>query len=170
MSCINNNDSAPWVNTLEKHLWQRLQLRVFLGMSVSALHIWIWGFSPILPCRFAQALSSWMGSIGEQQSSSLSTDTNRDSSLGFGWATQGLSHSCSEAISVLLWLYAWGHCPDWNVNICRSLRCFALWSRFSSRIYLHLALFIVSAIFTSLPVPAAEKHPHSMMLPAKRWR
>ena len=29
-----------------------------LGMSVSALHIWIWGFSPILPQRFAQTLSS----------------------------------------------------------------------------------------------------------------
>ena len=26
-----------------------------LGMSVSALHIWIWGFSPILLCRFPQA-------------------------------------------------------------------------------------------------------------------
>jgi hypothetical protein len=27
------------------------------------------------------------------------------------------------------------------------------------------ALFIFASILTSLPVPAAEKHPHSMMLP-----
>ena len=69
-------------------------------MSVSALYIWIWGFSPILPCRFAQALSSWMGSLGEQQSSSLSADSQWDSSLDFGWAIQGLSGSCSEVIPV----------------------------------------------------------------------
>ena len=78
-------------------------------MSVSAFHIWILGFFPILPCRFAQALSSWMGNIGEQQSLSLYTDSQWDSSLAFGWAAQELSHSCSEAIPVLLWLYAWGH-------------------------------------------------------------
>ena len=81
------------------------------NMSVSALHIWIWGFSPILPCKFTQAPSSWMGNVSEQQSSSLSTDSQWNSSLGFDWATQGLSRSCSEAIPVLLWLYARGHCP-----------------------------------------------------------
>jgi len=52
-----------------------------------------------------------MGSVKEQQPSSLSTDYQWDSSLGFGWATQGLSHYCSEAIPVLLWLDAWGYCP-----------------------------------------------------------
>ena len=53
-----------------------------------------------------------MGSDGEAQTSSLSTDFKWDSSPGFGWATQGLSHSSSEAIPALLWLYAWGHCQD----------------------------------------------------------
>ena len=86
-------------------------------MTVSALHIWIWGFSPILPCRFAQALSSRIGSVGEQRSSSLSTDSQWDLSLGFVWATQVHSRSCSEAIPVLLWLYDWGHCP---VGTCMS--------------------------------------------------
>uniref|UniRef100_UPI00358F1F94 glutamate receptor-interacting protein 2-like n=1 Tax=Myxine glutinosa TaxID=7769 RepID=UPI00358F1F94 len=61
--------------------------------------------------RFTQALSSWIGNVSEQQSSSLSTDFQWNSGLGFGWATQRLSHFCSEAIPVLLWLYAWGHCP-----------------------------------------------------------
>uniref|UniRef100_A0A674EWK9 Serine/threonine-protein kinase MRCK alpha n=1 Tax=Salmo trutta TaxID=8032 RepID=A0A674EWK9_SALTR len=37
--------------------------------------------------------------------------------------------------------------------------------RFSSRITLHFAPFIFTSILTSLPVPAAEKHPHSVMLP-----
>uniref|UniRef100_A0A8K9WQG8 Replication protein A subunit n=1 Tax=Oncorhynchus mykiss TaxID=8022 RepID=A0A8K9WQG8_ONCMY len=41
----------------------------------------------------------------------------------------------------------------------------ALWSRFSSRISLYFALFIFALILTSLPVPAAEKHPQRMMLP-----
>ena len=35
----------------------------------------------------------------------------------------------------------------------------------SSRISLYFAPFIFPAILTSHPVPAAEKHPHSMMLP-----
>ncbi|CDQ62870.1 unnamed protein product [Oncorhynchus mykiss] len=37
------------------------------------------------------------------------------------------------------------------------------WS--SSRIYLYSSPFIVPSILTSRPVPAAEKHPHSMMMP-----
>ncbi len=35
----------------------------------------------------------------------------------------------------------------------------------SSRISPYLAAFIFPSIATSRPVPAAEKHPHSMMLP-----
>ena len=35
----------------------------------------------------------------------------------------------------------------------------------SSRISLYFAPFIFPSILTSLPVPAAEKHPHSLMLP-----
>jgi hypothetical protein len=57
-----------------------------------------------------------MGSSGEQQSSSLSTDFQLDSSLGFGWATQGLSHSCSESIPTLLWLYALVLNVDFNTD------------------------------------------------------
>ena len=40
-----------------------------------------------------------------------------------------------------------------------------LWSRVSSRISLCFAPFIFALILTSLPVPTAENHPHSMMLP-----
>ena len=73
-------------------------------------HLYTSGFGDFLPFFHADLLK--LGSFSEQQSSSLSTDSRWDSSLGFGWATQGLSHSCSEAISVLLWLYVWGHSPD----------------------------------------------------------
>ena len=46
-----------------------------------------------------------------------------------------------------------------------SLKSFALWSRFSLRIGLYFSPFIVPSLFTSVPVPVAEKHPHRMMLP-----
>uniref|UniRef100_A0A8C4XFI0 Fli-1 proto-onco, ETS transcription factor n=1 Tax=Erpetoichthys calabaricus TaxID=27687 RepID=A0A8C4XFI0_ERPCA len=46
-----------------------------------------------------------------------------------------------------------------------NLRSRALWSRISSRMSLYIAAVIFPFILTSLPVPAAEKHPHSMMLP-----
>ena len=38
------------LSTFLKHLWQRLQLRVFLNMTLQAWHTCIWGVSPIL-CR-----------------------------------------------------------------------------------------------------------------------
>ena len=55
--------SDPLLSTLLKHLWQRLQPRVFLGMTLQAWHTCIWGVSPILLCRSSQALSGWMGSL-----------------------------------------------------------------------------------------------------------
>ena len=51
--------SEPLLSTLLKHLWQRLQPRVFLGMTLQAWHTCIWGLSPILLCRSSQALSDW---------------------------------------------------------------------------------------------------------------
>uniref|UniRef100_A0A8C8I0U8 G-protein coupled receptors family 1 profile domain-containing protein n=1 Tax=Oncorhynchus tshawytscha TaxID=74940 RepID=A0A8C8I0U8_ONCTS len=42
---------------------------------------------------------------------------------------------------------------------------YMLWSRFSSRISQYFAPFIFPSILNSLPVPAAEKYPHSMTLP-----
>ncbi len=58
-----------------------------------------------------------------------------------------------------------GSLSCWKVNLRPSPRSRALWRRFSSRISLYLAEFIFPSIATSRPVPAAEKHPHSMMLP-----
>ncbi len=58
-----------------------------------------------------------------------------------------------------------GSLSCWKVNLRPSLRSWALWRRFLSRISLYLAAFIFPSIATSRPVPAAEKHPHSMILP-----
>ena len=65
------------------------------------------------------------------------------------------SHSC-VILAVCLGLLS-----CWKVNLRPSLRFWALWNRFSSRI----SSFIFPSILTCLPVAAAEKHPHSMMLP-----
>jgi hypothetical protein len=58
--------SDPLLSTLLKHLWQRLQPQVFLGMMLQARHTCICGVSLILLCRSSQALSGWMGSVAAQ--------------------------------------------------------------------------------------------------------
>ena len=160
-----NKYSTPEVNTLYKRLWQRLQLRVFLGMSVSALHIWIWGF---FSHSSLQICSSSVKLDGECRWTAIFKSFHRFS-MGF---MSGLWLGHSRTFTFLFWSHSsvalavcLGSLSCWNVNPRRSLRSFALWSRFSSRICLYLAPFIVPFILASLPVPAAEKHPHSMMPP-----
>jgi hypothetical protein len=58
-----------------------------------------------------------------------------------------------------------GSLSCWKVNLHPSLRSQALSSRFSSRISLYFATLIFPLILTSHPVPTAEKHAHSMLLP-----
>ena len=134
--------SDPLLSTLLKHLWQRLQHRVFLG---------IWGVSPILLCRSSQALSGWRGRVPAQLFSGLSRDVRLGSSPGSGWATQGhwdlsQSHSCVVLAACL------GSLSCWMVKLRTNLRSWALWSRFSWRISLYFAPFIFSLILTSLPL------------------
>ncbi len=78
----------------------------------------------------------------------------------------------SRTVTELLWSHSFvilavclGSLSCWKVNLRPSLRSWVLWRRFSSRISLYLAAFIFPSIATSRPVPAAENHPHSMMLP-----
>ena len=47
--------SDPLLSTLLKHLWQRLQPQIFLGVMIQARHTCIWGVSPILLCRSSQS-------------------------------------------------------------------------------------------------------------------
>ncbi len=90
-------------------------------------------------------------------------------SIGF---KSGLWLGHSRTVTELLWSHSFvilavclGSLSCWKVNLRPSLRSWALWRRFSSRISLYLTAFIFPSIATSRPVPAAEKHPHSMMLP-----
>ncbi len=90
-------------------------------------------------------------------------------SIGF---KSGLWLGHSKTVTELLWSHSFvilavclGSLSCWKVNLRPSLRSWALWRRFWSRISLYLAAFIFPSIATSRPVPAAEKHPHSMMLP-----
>jgi hypothetical protein len=69
------------------------------------------------------------------------------------------NHSCI-VLAVCLWSLS-----CWKVNLHPSQRSWVLWRRFSSRISLYFAPFIFPLILTSIPVPAGEKHYHSMMLP-----
>ena len=81
--------------------------------------------------------------------------------LGHSRTFKNLSRSYScVVLAVFL-----GSLSCWKVNLHPSLRSWVLWSSFSSRISLYLDLFVFPSILTCLPVPAAEKHPHSMLLP-----
>jgi hypothetical protein len=50
--------SDPLLSTLLKHLWQRLQPWVFLGMTLQAWHTCIW----VVSTEPLKLLSGWMGS------------------------------------------------------------------------------------------------------------
>ncbi len=78
-------------------------------------------------------------------------------SIGF---KSGLWLGHSRTVTELLWSHSFV-----ILAVCLGSLSWALWRRFSSRIFLYLAAFIFPSIATSRPVPAAEKHPHSMMLP-----
>ncbi len=106
-----------------------------------------------------------MVNVGGQLFLGLSRDAQLGLSQGSGWAIQEQSRSCSRSHSFVILAVCLGSLSCWKVNLRLSLKSWALWRRFLSRISLYLAAFIFPSIATSRPVPAAEKHPHSMMLP-----
>ena len=125
------------------------------------------GFGNCLPFLLEDLLKlcqvGW--GVGEPQSQ---WDSFHRFSMGF---KSGLWLGRSRTFMFLFWSHSsvalpvcLGSLSCWNINLHRCRRSFALWSRFSSRIGLYLAPFIVPSVLTSLPVPTIEKHPHSMML------
>ena len=141
---------------VEAHLTAITALSLLGYDATSLAHLYLGSLS-----HSSQALSCWMGSIAAQPFSGLSRDVRLGSNSGSGWAIQG---HCPEATSALSWLCAWGRCPvgRWTVA--------PFWGPEHSgtgfyKISLDFAPIIFPSILTSLPVPAAEKHPHSMMLP-----
>jgi hypothetical protein len=113
-------------------------------------------------CRSSQALSGWMGNVTAQLFSGLSRNVKSGSSPGSGWATQGHSESlvakpllrCRGCVLRVVVLLEWEPSPQSEVL-----------SALEQVFTLYFAPFIFASILTSLPVPAAEKHPQSMMLP-----
>ena len=102
-----------------------------------------------------------MGRVCELPTSGLFTDVLWGLSPSFGWATQGQSETCSKATPALSCFQSnccaerWTVAPVWGCMLSG-----ADFLQGPLCIWLHS-----SSILTSLPVPAAEKHPHSMMQP-----
>ena len=148
---------TPLLSTLLKHLWQWLQPQVFLGMMLQSWPTCIWGVSPILLCRSSQALSGW-----ECRCTAIFRSLQRcliefKSGLWLGHSRTfrdlSRSHSC-----VVLSVYS-GSLSCWTVNLRPSLRSWALWRSFSSRISQYFAPFIFASILTSFPLNTGHASP-----------
>ena len=125
----------------------------------------IWGLHPIPLCRASQALPGWMGSVAAQLFSGLSRDVWSGSCPSSGWATQGHSETCPEATPALSLLCAYGRCPIGRWTFAPVWGPELSGAGFNQGSICTLRRSSFPSILTSLPVPAAEKHPHRMMLP-----
>ncbi len=97
-------------------------------------HTWIWGSSAIPPSRSSPVLSGWMVNVGGQPFLGISRDAQLGLSQGSGWAIQEQSQSCVWSHSFVILAVCLGSLSCWKVNLRPSLRSWALWRRFSSRI------------------------------------
>ncbi len=136
-----------------------IQPWVFLGKMQQVFHTWIWGSSDIPPCRSSPVLSGWMVNVGGQPFLGLSRDAQLGLSQGSGWAIQEQSQELLWSHSFVILAVCLGSLSCWKVNLRPSLRSWALWRRFSSRISLYLATFIFPSTATSRPCPCSWKTP-----------
>lgn len=128
---------------LEGQPWQRSQPQLFMDASVSDWHIWIWGFSLILTCRFAKARSSGIGR------ECLWTDILESLHRFLMRFKSGLWLSHLRSFTFLPWSQSnvnlaecSGSGSCWSTNCQLSHRSVALSTGFSSSIVLHLAPFL----------------------------
>ena len=146
--------SDPLLSTQLKHLWQRLQPPVYLGMTWQALHTW--RFSAILLCRSSQALSRW----GPSGDSNFHVSPEM-----FDWVQvrtlagplKDIHRRLGYVLRVIVLLEGE---PLAQSEIMSAQDSFLLGYPWTS------APFSFPSTLTSLPVTAAEKHPHSMILPS----
>ncbi len=121
-------------------------------------HTWIWGSSAIPPCRSSPVLSGWMVNVGGQPFLGLSRDAQLGSSQGSGWAIQE-RHGVLWSHSFVILAVCLGSLSCWKVNLRPSLRSWALWRRFSSRISLYLAVLIFPLDCNQSSCPCSWKTP-----------
>ena len=103
-----------------------------------------------------------MGRVAAQLFSDLYREVRLGSSVGSGWDTQGHSETkpllcCLGCVLRVIVLLEGEYSPQSEV-LSNLEQVFI-------KIFLYFAPFIFPSILTRLPVPAAEKHPHRMMLP-----
>ena len=131
-------------------------------VSISLVHL-ATGILSILQGKTAPAPSSWMGSAGVEQSLKsyhrFSIELRSGLQLGHSntFPLKPLKCCFSSMLRVIVLLEGEPPFPVSN-----------LWKTetgFPSRISLYLVPTIIPSILTSFPVPADEKHPHSMMMP-----
>ena len=130
--------------------------------TTSLVHLYLGSFSH----SYLQSLSSSVRLDGERRCTAFFRSLQRcliefKSGLWLGHSRTFKDLSRYNSCIVLAVYFESLSC--WKVKWALSLRSWALWSRFSLRSALYFASFIL--ILTSLSVPAAERHPHSMMLP-----
>ena len=124
-----------------------------MGMTLQAWNTYIRGVSPILLCRSSQALSGWMGSVDAQIFSDLSLDSfDRVQVPALAGPLKDIQRLVPKPLL---------HCLG---CVLRGVVLLEGETSPQSEISLYFAPFIFASILTSLPVPAPEKHPHSMML------
>ena len=155
---------TPWhsqrlLNTLLKQLWQQLQPQVFFNMMLQAWHLFLGSFPTFF---FAETLRlhqvGWEASVYSHFQ--ISPEMLNRVQI---WALAGLLEDIHRVVLKPLLCYL--GCVLWVVVLLEdepSPR--ALWSRLSSRMSLYFLHSYFPSTLTSLPVPAAEKHPHSIML------
>ena len=125
-------------------------------MMLQAWHTCIWGVFLILLCRFSQVLSGWMDGSPEM--------FDRVQVRALARPFKDIQRLVSKSLL---------HCLDCVVTVVVLLEGEpSPLSEFLStveQVFIKdlsvLAPFIFPSILTSLPGSAAEKHPHSMMLP-----
>ena len=125
------------------YIWPQSQRWVCVDRSQSGLQIWTLQFYSILLCKSAPTLSGC---------------TRFDWPLHNIYLVVFKPFLCSFRVIVFL--------ENKYVRVRVRLNILSLSSiPSSSRISLYFGAFILPSTFTSLPEPAAKKHPHSMMLP-----
>ena len=140
------------------------------GRNESLKSSWVWHYKLGTPeiGEFLPILSNSVRFDGERCCTAIFRSLQRcligfKSGFWLGYSRTVRDLSRSHFCNVLAMCLGWLSC--WKVNLHPSLRTCSRELRISLRISLYFALFIFASILTSLPVPAAKKHPYSMMLP-----